>query len=133
MSYLIVSVSHRSDPNFIPSNRPPRRSLDGRLLQAGTYASQVKEILSEQPIDGRYISCGYHVVLWPMDQHAPLYETLPLQFGPFPSRARAEAFVREVSTEVKPVEDARAPARAPASQPDIAVAANVLRASRGAG
>lgn len=104
MSYLIVSVSHRSERDVVASSRQPRRSLDGRPLRPGTYASQIKEILSEHPVDGRYLPCGYRVMLWPMDQHAPLHEAVPLEFGPFVSRARAASFILEIGTEVKPAE-----------------------------
>lgn len=118
MSYLIVNVSHRGEDLDSVPGRPDLRCVDGRLLRPGTYASQVQQITAPDTVDGRQVTIGYHAVLWPMDRHAPLYEQRPQLFGPFVSRARAEAFILEVSTEVEPFEGARPGVLPPGSYTD---------------
>ena len=115
MSYQIVSVSRRGGVPNAAREGQEIRCVDGRPLRAGTYASQVKPVLSAHEANATLETLGFHAVLWPMDQHAPLYEERPQRFGPFASRARALAFILEVGTEVQPTTAARQDARVRAS------------------
>ncbi len=113
MSYLIVNVARQRFA--VTPAEPVCHCLDGRPLRPGTYASLVKEVVSTQPVNQPRVRSAYHAVLWPMDQHAPLYEARPHYFGPFSSRAHAEAFVLDVSSVVEPVEALRLGVRTRAS------------------
>lgn len=107
MNYLIVKIS--ADAAWVDTglHEPRYLSVDGSVLTPGIYASAVMELPASQTMDGRPLARGFYAILWPMDERAPQYEESPLYFGPFLSRRKADALVREASADAPSAPDVR--------------------------
>lgn len=98
MTYWVVNVARASSRSAGTVGPERYTCVDGSLLEPGAYATVVVELPPSQAPNGSSLARGYYAVFWPMDLESPIYDARPQYFGPFASRALADALIFEVSS-----------------------------------